>query len=148
MVRNKVYSLIAGGMLLLTQLALASNVSTAPVTSTFTPVTVLTSDQLKAIFLLSIPRWDNGTKITVVVMPQESMIQRRFFYDYFGLTPSRYIELIDAKVFTGRAAHPTIVASENEMVKIVGRTVGSIGFVGSTVYIGDRDGVKIINVKN
>lgn len=148
MVRNKVYSLIAGGMLLLTQLALASNVSTAPVTSTFTPVTVLTSDQLKAIFLLSIPRWDDGTKITVVVMPQESMIQRRFFYDYFGLTPSRYIELIDAKVFTGRAAHPTIVASENEMVKIVGRTVGSIGFVGSTVYIGDRDGVKIINVKN
>lgn len=148
MVRNKLCSLVAGGLLLLAQMSAASNVSTAPVTSTATPVTVLTSDQLKAIFLLSIPRWDDGTKITVVIMPQDSMIQRRFFYDYFGLTPSRYIELIDAKVLTGRAAHPTVVTSESEMVKIVGRTAGSIGFVGPTVYIGDRDGVKIINIKN
>ncbi len=147
MVKNKFFSLVFG-TLLLAQTSIAANVSTAPVVGTFTPVTLLTSDQLKAIFLLSIPRWDDGTKITVIIMHQESDIQRRFFFDYFGLTPSRYVELINAKVFTGRASHPTIVTTETEMVKLVGRTVGSIGFIGSTIYIGDRDGVKVLNIKN
>jgi ABC-type phosphate transport system substrate-binding protein len=147
MVKNKFFSLVFG-TLLLAQTSIAANVSTAPIVRTFAPVTVLTSDQLKAIFLLSIPRWDDGTKITVIIMHQESNIQRRFFFDYFGLTPSRYVELINAKVFTGRASHPTIVTTETEMVKLVGRTVGSIGFIGSTIYIGDRDSVKVLNIKN
>lgn len=124
-----------------------SSYATKPISNAEANTFVMSAEQLKAFFLLSISRWDDGTKVVVIIMPPESIVQRRFFYDYFGLTPSRYFEIVASKVYSGKATSLVIVPTESDMIRQVGKTIGSIGFVGSTIYIGEKDGVKSIQIK-
>lgn len=120
---------------------------TQPIVEQSVTITDISYEELKAIFTLSVSRWSDGRKITLVILPADHPLQRKFLFEYLGITPSRYNEIIDSKIYSGRAPAPTVLNSEFEIVKKVSKTNGSIGFVGPKIFIGDRNGIKIITVR-
>lgn len=121
--------------------------TTKPIVERTANINALTYEELKAIFTLSVTRWTDGGKITVVVLPENNPIQRRFLWEYLGLSPARYTEIIDSKTYSGKAYVPIVLKTEMDIIKKVKSTRGSIGFVGNTVYVGGKDGFKIISIR-
>jgi ABC-type phosphate transport system substrate-binding protein len=121
--------------------------ATKPIASVETQVSKLTNAELRAMFLLIITSWDDGSKIKIFVLPANHPTQRAFLWDYFGLTPTRYTDQIDNRVLSGRAIAPIVVNTEREMIQKVSRRVGNIGYVGTDVYVGVSDGIKVLSIK-
>lgn len=117
--------------------------NTVPIVSLSTQQTNVSYNELKSIFTLSTQRWDDGTKITVVLLKNDNSAQRAFLWEYFGLSQARYREVIAEKISRG-ANPPIYVLSEFEMVSRIARTPGSIGFAGSAIY--DQN-VRVVSVK-
>lgn len=91
--------------------------------------------ELYAIFTLMFHYWDNGTKIHVFLLSDIYGLHKDFLWEFLGLSPIRYAELIDSKVASGRANKPVNLSSEKEMVKVVSQTRGGIGYVGRGKFI-------------
>lgn len=126
----------------------ANGKQTTPIAERSVAPSTLTSEALRAIFTLNISRWEDGQKITIVILSESNPTQRKFLWEYFGLTPARYTEIIDSRVFSGKAVPPIVLSSELEVISKVTSTRGSIGFVGPTVYIGDRNGgFKVLRIE-
>ncbi len=133
-------------LLLNPQLAYSEN-TTKPIVERTANINSLSYEELKAIFTLSVTRWTDGSKITVVVLPENNPAQRRFLWEYLGISPARYTEIIDSKTYSGKAYVPIVLDTEMEIIKKVKSTRGSIGFVGNTVYVGSANGFKIISIR-
>lgn len=101
--------------------------------------------QLKAIYVLSVTKWEDGNPIVIFMLPQDHPNQRRFLWQYLGLTPARYREIINSRIMVGKTK-PTVVPTETMMIQAVGHTPGSIGFVGNNVVINAQRGVKPLKI--
>ena len=146
--RSKISTVAVLVSLLLNPIIVHSENTTKPIVEhTATNINALTYEELKAIFTLSVTRWTDGGKITVVVLPENNPIQRRFLWEYLGLSPARYSEIIDSKTYSGKAHVPIVLETETDVIRKVKSTRGSIGFVGNTVYVGSASGFKIISIR-
>ncbi len=121
---------------------------TATIANSEVPVSVLSYEQLKAIFTLQTQKWDDGTKILVVMLPDDSVITKRFLSEHLGINVYRFRELVDAKIFSGKARPPRLVDSEREVFSTIIRSNGSIGFANGSIIIGDnKNGYKKIQIR-
>jgi len=120
--------------------------ATMPIIEGANPTTSLTYEDLRAIFTLVVSRWADGSRIVVVILSSDNELQRQFLFEYFGLTPARYNEIVESRVSSGRAKPPVIVNTESEMIRKVSGTVGSVGFTSRDIYIGAKDGVKVVPI--
>lgn len=121
---------------------------TAPIANSEVPINVLSYEQLKAIFTLQTQKWDDGTKILVIMLPDDSAITKRFLSEHLGLNVYRFRELVDAKIYSGKARPPVLVDSEREVFSAIIRLNGSIGFANGSIIIGDnKNGYKKIQIR-
>ncbi|MBA3936266.1 MAG: hypothetical protein H0X38_02305 [Planctomycetes bacterium] len=104
--------------------------------------TALSEDELRAFFLGKRTTWEDGTKVVVVVLrgggSHESLLQR------LGKSPQQFITGWKKLVFTGKGSMPEQVNSEDELVALVARTPGAIGWIDAGKV---ADGVKALPLR-
>ena len=121
--------MIAACLLLLCLPAPSAAQSTATVVIVNDKVTspALTVKDLMDIYTLNKSHWDDGTRIAVFDLKNGRT--KESFLAYVGMTENDLKRIWLRKQFTGKARPPRAVASEDEVVDLVGRTPGAIGYV-------------------
>ena len=103
------------------------------------PVTALTADDAKLIFLGSRTNWDHGAKIVVAVLEgQDDLVNQ-----LSGKSPSQFATHWKRLVFTGKAGAPKTFNKPEELVAFVTANEGAVGFVPD----GANGAAKIVPVQ-
>ena len=113
----------------------------AVVVNSHAAIAELSDDDLRDLFLGKRTAWDDGTKVVVVVLrsgPSHDALLRRL-----GRNPQQFLTGWKKLVFTGKSGMPEQVASEDELVEMVARTPGAIGYIDAGKV---KDGVKALTV--
>lgn len=105
----------------------------------------LTTKQIKRIFLGKMSRLSDGVRAVPLDMGMGSDIRRKFYLKMIRKSQSQLNAYWARLVFTGKAKPPEEVTNRNEMLDMVGRVNGYIGYVA----VGElSDNVKIVKVIN
>jgi ABC-type phosphate transport system substrate-binding protein len=83
---------------------------------------------LRAIFLMRVRQWPDGTPVHVFVMPGDTEVHDQFARELLGTYPYVLERTWDRMVFTGTGLAPEVVRSKNEMREKVRTTRGAIGY--------------------
>ncbi len=105
------------------------------------PFAELSRRQLRSIFTLRVNRWDNNAPITLFVMPDDHASHRFFIRHVLNMLPHQLRRHWDHHVYAGLGQGPVTVYSEDEMLKRVKETPGSIGYLSPSA---NPQGVKIV----
>jgi len=92
-------------------------------------ITSLTVNQARSIFSMRIRMWPDGTPITVFVLPDNNPNHNAFVRKLLTLLPHQLKRNWDRLVYTGIGQAPIEVANEQEMLKQLRNTPGSIGYI-------------------
>ncbi len=103
----------------------------------------LGAHSVRAFFTMRLRRWPNGSPVKVFVLPDRNPLHREFSKQVLGVFPHQLRVAWDRMVFSGTGQAPTEVGDEEEMIRRVGSTPGSIGYVSGQV--GDKD-VRFLRV--
>lgn len=106
----------------------------------------ISATYLKLIFTMRVTRWADGTPITVFILPQNNILQRKFLWETFGLTPSMYRDVFAARQAAGIKL-PTVIETQS-MIGAVRSTPGSIGLLENNVVINVNRGVRFFPIAN
>ena len=74
------------------------------------------------------PKWDDGNKVYVFDLKPKTEI-KDIFYKHLGKSPSRMKSIWMKRMLSGDGEPPPALESEEEMLKKVEKTKGSIGFI-------------------
>jgi ABC-type phosphate transport system substrate-binding protein len=107
------------------------------------PVASLTKAQIQDIFTGNLTKWDNGKKITFIVLTGGAA-HESFLSDYVGKTPAQFQAYWKKQVFTGAGTAPKSGKDEKEILDFVAKTDGAIGYVPSSAV---DSSVKAVSVK-
>jgi hypothetical protein len=83
---------------------------------------------LRALFLMRLRQWPDGTPVRVFVLPGDHALHDRFARELLGTYPYVLERTWDRMVFTGTGLAPEVVHSEKEMHEKVQNTRGAIGY--------------------
>lgn len=75
-----------------------------------------------------IPRWPDGTQVTVVMLPSGTNETNTFSQDYLGLYPYQLESTIYKRKLSGDDIKRIVVNSNEEMITTVQNTKGAIGY--------------------
>jgi len=103
----------------------------------------LDRDVISDIFRGDKTKWDNGSKISVIML-KEGAVHLAFVQEILGTTPEKIRDLWKKAVFTGIGTPPKILKTEQDVIKTVAETEGAVGYVGESA---PHEGVKIISVR-
>lgn len=109
-----------------------------------TAVTSLTKDQIRDIFTGLLTRWDDGKKITFVILLDKGQVHETFMSQYVGKDPTQFQMYWKKMIFSGKGAEPKSGKSEKEVLEFVAKTEGAIGYVGTGAV---SSTVKTVSVK-
>lgn len=123
------------------------DIFTTPIVQRKNLVNQMTYEELRSVYTLDTTRWSTGQPITVVIMDPSSYLQKRFLWEYFGISAPRYAELIDSKIQIDSKTKPKIAQSTTEMISIVNSTPGAVGFISKQLYVGNSRRVKPLVIK-
>ena len=96
--------------------------------------------QLNNVYRGEVRSWEDGTKIKVWDLGERGET-RESFYDYLGVRPSRLKSLWMKQLLTGEGEPPDEARTQEEMIKKIMATPGSIGYVDKELV--DK-GVKLL----
>jgi len=99
------------------------------------PVSSLTGDEVKDIFLAKKTQWDNGRKINFVTL-KNCDTHREFLKQYLQKSSSQFERYFRTLVFTGKGSIPKAFDTEEQLVGFVSGTDGAIGYVSSGTATG------------
>ncbi|USA43677.1 hypothetical protein NCG89_02560 [Spongiibacter taiwanensis] len=122
--------LLALGLYLLSPLALTQpdNSAVGIVINQSVSQNNLTLLTLRSIFSQRKRSWDDGTPITVVVLPDEHPVHRKFCRTKLQIYPYVLRDHWDRLMFSGTGTAPRVAKSEAELKTIVSTTPGAIGY--------------------
>lgn len=99
------------------------------------------SAYLNQIFAMQTRKWPNGQAIQVFVLPSTDSLHRRFVVDHLQIQTHQLDRIWNRMLFTGTGKAPTVVESEDAMLKTIQTTPGAIGYVSETFAV---NGVKVV----
>lgn len=100
--------------------------------------------QARSIFSMRANQWPDGRKITVFVLSDDSELHQDFCRLVLGLLPHQLRRSWDRATYTGRSKPPIMVSSVEQMLRLVAKTPGAIGYIPSNIEIKSQDHVQII----
>lgn len=109
--------------------SLAENAAPILIAHPDTPVSTLTSREVKAIFTRKKTLWSNGEQISVFVFPSSSGIQQQFCRTRMQMYCYKLDRIWQRLIYSGFGSIPERVADEQEMLHKVASVPGAIGFV-------------------
>lgn len=102
----------------------------------------LSRAQLYALFSMRTPAWPDGTKVRIVVLPDDHALHIEFCRQVLRTFPYVLRQTWDQRLFSGRGSAPLVVNSVEEMRARVAATEGAIGYVPEPV---DNDQASLIS---
>lgn len=105
------------------------------------PAASLSKDDVKRIYLGSMSRWEDGSRVNFVVLKDDTM--DAFLSAYVGTSSSQFAQHWKRQVFTGKGQMPPMYDKSSDVVKFVANTPGAIGFVPEETR---TDEVKVLGV--
>lgn len=103
--------------------------------------------ELYGIFTLMFRYWDDGTRVRIVLLNETFRLHKEFLWEFLGLSPTRYRELIQSRVSSGKNDRPLIVSNELQMVNALSKTEGGVGYLrNGTFLIPGENNVKIFKI--
>ena len=101
--------------------------------------------ELRAIFAIKRQRWPDSSPVTVVVLSGSSALHRQFCKEVLQLFPHQLQTGWDRMVYSGRGAGPVVVANEKEMMEVLEKTPGSVGYVSGAIQF---EALKVLEIKS
>ncbi len=108
------------------------------------PASSLPRAMIAEIFLKKMITWDNHRVVMPVDQGADSAARRAFTKEIHGKSVSNIQGYWRKKIFSGAAAPPPEMSSDNEVLSYVGSNADAIGYVSGKTPIGDD--VKILTV--
>jgi hypothetical protein len=88
----------------------------------------LQREQLRAIFMMRLRTWPDGTPIRVFVLRDDDPLHDDFVRQRLGTFPYVLRGMWDRMVYTGTGLAPTVVGTEAELRERVRSTPGAVGY--------------------
>jgi len=111
-----------------------SNAQVAVIANKSVPLEHISETILLDIYSGDIKWWDNGDPVIVFDLAQKTEVKSTF-YKYLGKSTSRMKSIWLKKMLSGEGEPPEALKSEEEMLKIVGKTIGAIGFISKNKVV-------------
>lgn len=89
----------------------------------------LTLNQARAIFSLRVRRWPDGSKIKVIVLRDKDPIHTGFLKNTLKILPHQLRRNWDRYIYSGTGQGPVIANDVQEMMYMVSRIPGAIGYI-------------------
>lgn len=102
----------------------------------------LTKDDISKIFFGKKIEWKDKSKI-IIAFQKNPAIHNLFLKKYIHQSPSRFANFWKRQIFTGKVSTLNRFNSDEEVVKFISETKGSIGYVSPDAKL---DNVKTIGV--
>jgi len=93
------------------------------------PTKTLTLNQARTIFSMRARQWPNGTPITVVVLNDQSPIHKAFLRNVLRILPHQLRRNWDRYIYAGIGQGPMVVDDPLEMIEMVEKIPGAIGYI-------------------
>jgi ABC-type phosphate transport system substrate-binding protein len=106
------------------------------------PLSSLSQNDVKAIFLGKKTRWENEQKINFVLSEVDTTHQD-FIQTFIRRTPSQYSRYWKKLVFTGKGRKPKSIKTDQGVVSYVASTSGAIGYISTEAVSSD---VKVLSI--
>ncbi len=101
--------------------------------------------ELRAIFAIKRQRWPDSSPVTVVVLGGSSSLHHQFCKEVLQLFPHQLQASWDRIVYSGRGAGPVVVSSEKEMMEVLEKTPGSVGYISDATQFG---ALKVLGIRS
>ena len=95
--------------------------------------TQLNINTIRSIFSLRQKHWPDGQMIELVVMDNNSPLHRQFCLDTLHLFPYQLSRIWELQIYTGTAIAPTVVNSEQDMLRTLKSNPNAIGYASQEV---------------
>jgi hypothetical protein len=105
--------------------------------------TAISADELKGVFLATKTTLGDGSRVEPV-LAKGGATHAAFLQAYVGKTAPGLETYYRSLVFTGKGAMPKTAASDADVVALVAKTKGAIGYVSAEA---DTANVKVLQVK-
>ena len=105
----------------------------------------ISPNKLRAIYSMKTRVWPDQTPISVFILNPHSKAHRNFCIKQLNIFPYQLQRVWDVMVYSGTGQAPIEVKSEDEMIKKIANTPGSIGYIVDPEV---PDNVKIIQVQH
>lgn len=106
------------------------------------PISKLDVFEIQQIFTLKRLSWDDGSTISVYMLPSASPTQNRFTNSYLHMNAREVYERWMAYILNGGMNKPPIFLNERRLIKQIKKNVYSIGIVSKRSKL--PSGVKVI----
>jgi hypothetical protein len=91
--------------------------------------------------------WPDGSSVVLVILPRDNPVSREFILVNLGMSPYQFYESLDISINVRKNRSVIRAVTENEVIKIVRRYPGSIGYTSEFVYYNYKDEVKKLRIK-
>jgi len=126
---------------LLTTASGALHAQTVVIVNRSVPASSIAAKELLDVYTLNKVHWDDGSRITVFDLKRGK--SKEDFYAYLDMSEEDLQRIWLRKQFTGKARPPRSMANEDELIDMVNRTPGAIGYV-SARKIPKKSNVRIV----
>ena len=103
----------------------------------------ISADELKGVFLMTKTSLKDAGHVEPV-LEKGGPVHESFVKEYLGKTDAGLQNYYRSLAFTGKGSIPKEVASDSEVLTLVAKTKGAIGYVGTET---EAPGVKVLEVK-
>lgn len=90
--------------------------------------------------------WANGAKVVLVTQP-DAAVHEAFLKNYVGKSPAQFATTWKKIVFTGKANAPATAKTDAEVVALVAKSPGAIGYLGDAAAATGNAAVTVVSVK-
>ena len=143
-IKNAITVITICGFTVICSIAVAvGNNSYKVVVNPNNPVTSLTEAQLSKLFLKKVTRWEDGRKVELVDLKEESPLRDVFSKDIHGRSTAAIKRYWQQMIFSGRSVPPPEKASDKDVLEYVKAHPGAIGYVSQNT---ENEGVKELNI--
>ncbi len=123
----------------------ASNSSfVQPVINAHNKQTSISRNGLSAIFKMRLNQWNDGTPVTVFVLPDDNPVHKQFSKQILNVFPHQLRRIWNKAVFSGSGQAPITLNSTEEMKQKIATTPGSIGNLSTDEL---NDNIKILDIQ-
>jgi len=99
---------------------------------------------LRSIYTMKKKLWSNGDRISVFVLSDDSATHKDFCRKLLKVFPRQLESVWYRLVYSGTGEKPVSVNSEEEMIELVAKTPGAIGYIRSENM---HEETKVISIK-
>ena len=104
----------------------------------------ISKNGLSAIFKMRLLKWNNGTPITVYVLPDDAPLHKRFCKEILNVFSHQMRRAWNKLVFSGSGQAPIEVKNVAEMIEKVAATPGAIGYLNAEDI---PDDIRILDIQ-